>query len=145
MRTMRGLGRLAVLGAALLVLLASKGTAQDFKGKFDLPVAARWGKADLEPGQYKLVVTRDSSVPLLRVTGMNGRTVLVMAASEDQYPPSEDSALTLANVDGRYFIRTLKAGDIGQVLTFPVPSSQEHELARRQKPNMNVSVTEAGK
>lgn len=145
MRTMRGLGRLTILGAALLALAGSMGVAQEYKGKFDLPVAARWGKADLEAGEYQLAVTHELNVPLVRVTGTNGKTVLVMSLAEDGYPASENSSLTLANIDGKYFIRTLKAGDIGQVLTFSVPSSQERELARRGKPDVHVSVTEAGK
>lgn len=145
MRTMRGLGRLTVLGAALLALAGSKGIAQEYKGKFDLPVAARWGKADLEAGEYQLAVTRELNVPIVRVTGTDGKTVLVLSLTADGHPPSENSSLTLANIDGKYFIRTLKAGDIGQVLTFSVPSSRERELARQRKPDMHVSVTEAGK
>jgi hypothetical protein len=145
MRTLTSLGRLAVLGAALLVLTGSKGIAQEFKGKFTLPVEARWGSVDLRPGDYTLVITPELNVPLVRVTNKSGKTMFVIAMIRDDRPASEHSMLTLTIVGGKYFIRTLEAGDVGQVLTFRVSSHAAPELAQNRKPDMHLFVTGLGK
>ncbi len=145
MRTMRVLGRLAVLGVSLLLLASPGNAAGEFKGKFDLPVEARWGNVDLEPGKYKLLIFSGSNAPMLTVENEDGKRVMILAIVTNDRPVSDKSALTLVQVDGKYFIRTLEAGDIGEVLTFRLSSRGMPELARNQKSNMHIPVTQLGK
>ena len=145
MRTMRGLGQMSILAASLLVLSGSNSSAQEFKGSFLLPVEARWGKVDLKAGEYKILLTPASAVPQLQIQDKDGKRVLVVAMYREGGSDSDSNTLTLVNVDGKYFIRTLQAGDIGQVLTFRVPKAGMTELARSEQSEIHLRVTEPGK
>ncbi len=144
MKSMR-LVRWVVLGAVAIVLAASHGMAQDFKGSFKLPVEARWGSVDLRPGNYKLAIQTGGNFPLVRLESESGKTMLVVAMFREDRPVNNESMLTLKDVDGKYFIRTLDAAYIGQRLTFRVASHPAPELARSQESDMRVRISENGK
>jgi hypothetical protein len=145
METLKILGSLALLSTSLTFLASPGNALEDFQGKVVLPVGARWGNVYLKAGEYRISYAPISDVPLLRVRGKDGPTKFVVAMLREERAGLESGTLTLVKMDGKYFVRTLEAAYVGQVLTFRVPTHQTPELARREKPALQLCVTSPGK
>ncbi len=144
MKTMTLVCRLAALGATLALAAIPGNAWQEFKGKFDLPVEARWGNVDLHPGRYRVSIYPTSGAPVIRLVSEDGGSALVLAMFREVRNVSHKSTLTLVQVDGNYCVRTLQAGDIGEVMTFRVSAHATPVLARNQKSEVRVPVARLG-
>ncbi len=102
------------------------------QGKFNLPVQARWGAFVLEPGEYQLSVPQwTASWPeRVSLTG-NGKTVWILASTEEERRTFDRSSLTLVNVGGRYAVSEFSSKASGKSFTFNVPRAPRHEATAR--------------
>ena len=116
-----------VLGSSMLValgvVLSAIPAAADevYKGTFDLPTAAYWGGALLQPGQY--TVSANLDIPGAPVFYLRGEGVTTTVATADMLPrpASNTDHLTLENINGVYVVRKLDAGMLGKSFEFPAP------------------------
>jgi len=121
-------GLLAIL-AGLIVSTLPLNAQQVYKAKFDLPFAARWGGALLEPGEYTISVEQGLAMRLIVIRGEGGTAVRI-AGPYNLEPSAEDDRLTFTNVGGTYVLEQFGSGSLGQSFTFAVPKSLQGQSAR---------------
>ena len=70
----------------LLVLLGCMASAQDIRGKFNLPFAARWGGVVLAPGQYSFTYAplRPGDRPVVALCHDQRYMGVISAAASDE-------------------------------------------------------------
>jgi hypothetical protein len=140
-RSSRALSLAAI--AAGLGLTAMNASAQ--QARFYLPVEAHWGRAVLEPGDYKLSLPMgDSPNHLIHLTGGGKGSMFVPQVTETQQFDSSRSYIKLVNVKGTYFVREYKSGPAGLLFTFGVPKSSREALVA-SAPATTIQVADAAK
>ena len=129
MRSLKFLNLLALVALALC-FSAGLGKAQDaYKGTFTLPFEAHWAGAVLPGGEYTISMPSTNAPFMLFVRG-EGKSVVILANGWADRQLSDDSKLTVVNMDGTETIAHLEAGQLG--LTFRLPTSQvPHEAYGR--------------
>lgn len=132
------------LAALALSFSAISARAQEFRGKFTLPVEATWGGAVLPAGDYDLSVqTTTSGLHLITVRG-EGKAALIPSFEGETKAPSNDSKLVLVNVGGIYAVRIFEAGDAGLTFDYPLPKAKARQTARASGSMQTVSVSGDG-
>ena len=117
--------------AAALSLGASRANAQN--ATFNLPFEAHWGKAVLEPGDYKL--TTPISVSPIRILYLRGGTSTQAAipAIVNQEDASNHSYLKLVNVDGKYYVSEYVSAVTGHAFKFGVPKATHRDIMAQDR------------
>lgn len=114
--------RMMLFTMCAVCLLSDLSKAETVRGTFQLPVAARWGKMELQPGEYEFVVDTTSPTRIVTVisksTGWSG---MILASAVDEGRMSSESKLKMAGSDGVTYVKTLYLKDAGVALEFPVP------------------------
>ena len=128
------------IGALMLVgILSAQAGAQQYKGKFSLPVEAYWGGTVLQPGEYTMWIENEQpGTALLRVSG-NGKTATAMIGSFEYRTVNSRGRIVLAEVDGIYALRQLDAGVLGKLFSFTLPRAIHEKVDRASMP---AAVTE---
>lgn len=146
---MKRFGRL-VMGSAsaglYLAMLAASANAQ--QASFKLPMAAHWGGAVLQPGEYKVHFPNGSeSMRVIEVSG-NGKTLRfipqVTAYARD---PIEVGQLSLIGENGDYKVSSITDPIGNRTFTFSMPKSAEKatsSVKRHNSPKINVPVQGIG-
>lgn len=138
---------LAALTIALGWGLANAQDVVEAEGKFNLPIAARWGPVALAPGEYSFTyATRFGGAPLIivqRGTRALGMIQGYVAASGERF--SDPSHLTATPTIEGYRITSLELKEQGIRLRFLVPKSEALEASQTIRPARNVSVLQASK
>ena len=109
-----------------LGLSAMQASAQ--QATFHLPVAAHWGPAVLQPGDYKLSAPVGDVAHIITVFG-ESQTSMIMPVSAWSGQTSDRSYLELVNVSGTYFVKEYQSGASGRTFTFAVPKSVRESIA----------------
>jgi hypothetical protein len=117
-RSTRAFSLIAI--AVGLGLTSIKASAQ--QATFHLPFEAHWGRAVLEPGDYKLSLPAgESPNHLIHLSGAGKGSMFVPQVTETMQLPLHRSYLRLVNVKGEYFVREYSYAPTNQVFTFGVP------------------------
>lgn len=128
--------------AAGLGLTTVHASAQ--QATFHLPFEAHWGRAVLEPGDYRLSLPMgESPSHLIHLRGAGKGSMFVPEATETQQFGSNRSYLKLVNVKGTYFVREYKSGPAGLLFTFSVPKSSREALVASTSAT-TIQVANAG-
>jgi hypothetical protein len=129
----------AVVLAAVLGVLSPRANAQEYKGKFSLPVETYWGGTVLQPGEYT-VWTEDArpGAAVLRVSG-NGKIATALIGPVEFRTISGRGRIVLVEVGGIYALREFEAGVVGKSFSFALPRAI-HE--KSDKAGMPAAVTE---
>lgn len=108
---------------------------------FHLPVAAHWGRTLLQPGDYKMLLPNiPVGEPEIRVIGAE-KSVFELPMVTDVQQATDHSHLTLAYINGEYFVQDLSSGPEGKSYKFPVPKVKNPEqLAQNRKNDISVAV-----
>jgi hypothetical protein len=118
----------AAVGLGVTVVPA---TAQ--QSTFHLPFKAHWGRAVLEPGDYRISTPLGASgAYMIHLSGQNKSNMLVPAVTQIQNP-SNRSYLEFVNVDGEYFLRDYKQAS-GQAFHFGIPK------VKRERSTLSASA-----
>src|SRR5690242_945626 len=116
----------AVFGALFMVVLAGltmPASAQNYRGKFTLPVEARWGAVNLQPGEYTISTDVVGGTPLIYVAG-NGKTASIFTGPVEFRTPSDDRGqLELTEVNGTHVVTRFLAASVGKDYSFSIPKS----------------------
>jgi hypothetical protein len=112
--------------AATLGLAVPSANAQE--AKFTLPMEAHWGKAVLEPGDYRVKFPNAvDPTPVLRLTG-NGQTVNILLQSRSAgRDASGTGKLSLVDLNGSYVVESISNPFDQQTFLFPM--RKHHEWA----------------
>jgi hypothetical protein len=111
----------AILAAGSYVMTAPRAQAQQpYHATFTLPVAAHFGGAILEPGEYTVAALEGTSA--IRITGSSG-TVTILASSIDNEAGSDRGKITLKSVNGAFALTRLDAGTAGRRFDFVLPKN----------------------
>jgi hypothetical protein len=118
-----------VFGVTAIAALACTGMAQAQEhGTFHLATEAHWGKAVLEPGDYRMVLPDPSLRQFpFRIEG-SGHMIFALPLLTDFQAYSHSSYLKLVNVDGSYFVREFSSGVTGKAFTFSVPRPSRRQI-----------------
>jgi hypothetical protein len=135
------------LGLAFLAfgLTATQASAQEvYKGSFELPAAAYWGKTLLQPGQYSIRLDSVSpSISLIRLEGEGMHATLFGGAFVPERT-KDRSSLTIVDANGAFYVSELNAGQIGKAFQFsPSKAAKERSLSASTAAPMTVPVTSA--
>ena len=139
------------LVAVALGLTAVPANAQPIlRGTFELPAAAYWGNTLLQPGQYTIRISTESSnlvhTPVIHLSG-EGIEADFLAIST---PAAESgrSHLDIADIGGAYVVRAFDAGSLGQSFAFAVTKKVGNKALRASAepilPAMAVPVSGGG-
>lgn len=157
MNSTRSLLRIKMMVLALFTLPVAAGVvgAQQvpslYRGKFTLPIEARWGEISLPPGDYTF--TLNSNTPPAFVTvrgtreGMPARMILAQSVSERR--SSEPSTLVLVRAPGVGVVRALHLAELGLDLEYPLPKGKAPKggalVAEEPQLIQRVRVSAAGR
>ena len=147
MRLNRSLKLVAPLALALLAgcFTANLASAQEaYRGRFTLPVEARWGHVVLPPGDYSFTLdhaSNDGKIMVRRGTGNLG-IILTQAIRDRQ--TSDQSALVLVRSGGNYTIRALRLAELGMTLEYSVPKAGKQLIVQAPQLLERIPVTMGG-
>ena len=128
MRSLKFLNLLALVALALC-FSAGLGKAQEaYKGTFTLPFEAHWAGAVLPAGEYTLSLPSTNAPYMLFVRG-EGKSVIILANGWADRQLSDDSKLTVVNVNGTETIANLEAGQVGLTFDYPLPKFHTKRMA----------------
>jgi hypothetical protein len=123
---------LVALGGTALMQASQQAT-------FHLSVVTHWGKAVLQPGDYKMSLPDEAlGQRELKVEG-NGRTVYVFPIVADSRDKGGSSRLEVRKIDGEYFVHGFESGVLGKEFTFFTPKA-----GHRQEVQPVGDVTSSG-
>ncbi len=133
---------MAILAVFLCAGLAS---AEEFEGRFTLPVETQWGLVTLHPGDYsfKLNTARPDMVIILQGK-VNGGMVLTNGAILREASGGRNELVGFNN-GTTLRIRTLRLARIGLTLTYNVPKAERPYLAQGPALFRRVPVVLNGK
>jgi hypothetical protein len=125
----------AMLAAAIT---ASAQTAS-YRGSFQLPFEARFGKTVLEPGSYKISTLEGARG--IRITGEN-KTVTILAAGTELKPGSDRAKMILVDSGGMYALERFESGSMQTELQFLVVKNPRGAVERASvvKPTVEVGL-----
>lgn len=114
--------RMVLFAVCAVCLLSDLSKAETVRGTFKLPVAAHWGKMELQPGEYEFVVDTSSATRVVTVTSKStGWSGMILASAVDEERISSGSEMTMATAEGGTYVKTLYLNDAGVALEFSVP------------------------
>jgi hypothetical protein len=128
-----------VMLAAAMGVLSPRASAQDYKGKFSLPVETYWGGTVLQPGEYT-VWTEDArpGATVLRVSG-NGKIATALIGPVELRAFTGHTRIVLVEAGGIYALREFEAGVLGKSFSFALPKAIHERVERAGVP---AAVTE---
>jgi len=128
-RSIAVLFAVAVLAAAFG---ASRASAQEFHGKFTLPFAARWGTANLPPGNYTLKV---SHTPVgqgrVEVRSEDGPQAFAFSVTGSASPSVSKNVIFCIRQGSAGIVRALQLGPLGETMYFHVPKGTQLYVKNR--------------
>ena len=135
---------LALLGLALGLTTVQANAQPVLKGTFDLPAAAYWGNALLQPGHYTIWMSTEARdvarVSTVHLSGEGINTTFLAVGTPEK--ESGRNYLDVANIDGTYVIQTFDAGLIGESFAFGVTKSVKSKALRASaEPAIAVPVS----
>ena len=145
MKTNRNLLRNLVLVVASAFIFAGVASAQEYRGAFTLPFAAKWGGATLPAGDYTFDVDSHNGASIVRIERGTRNVGVVMAQSKDQSYRSDGSELIVTRGGGRARIRALHLADAGMDLRFSAPKAEALELASNPVLIQRIPLSRSGK
>jgi len=122
---------------------ASRASAQDFHGKFTLPIETRWGAATLPPGEYSLTVDHEKVGCLVLISSPK-RNLFVLPATIEARQLGGESALFAVRSAGTLNIRSLYVEQLSLFLGFPAPKGGLRVMAQAPQLIQRVPIA-AGK
>ncbi len=126
--------------AAMLGIAASNAQAQVGTGKLNLPFEAKWGKADLKPGQYTIFLPLSTSnVQLIYIYG-NGKTMQVMTSTTEVGRPYGRSFLHLVRVGDVYAVNQFDFGAAGKSFSFVTPKISKEAAAAASSQSTSIAI-----
>ena len=127
--------------AALAALSGTAPMNAAQQATFHLTVPAHWGSTLLQPGDYKVFLPNLlTGEPEMRVMGAQ-KSVFEIPMATDVQEESEHSHLTLAYVNGEYFVKDFLSGPQGKSYKFAVPKAKTAEQwAQNRKSDISVAV-----
>jgi hypothetical protein len=133
--------------AVLLGTCLSTGAAGDqhvYKGKFTLPVTARWGQAVLPAGDYTFTLDTTSLPAVASVQDRDRNVRLVLATSKDRSSSAHSHMVLLRNGAGNQII-TLDLAELGVVFHYVPPKAEGQLLAQVPEFIQRIPISASGK
>jgi hypothetical protein len=145
MKTIRNIASLAAVAVLAAVFAAVPTNAQDLTGEFTLPLQARWGTANLQPGEYDLRVTLMGGIRILHVRsqapGSQGESFVL--AIHERTRRGAKNALVCIRYGSTAVVRALELGALGQTYYFSTPKEAElyGQDAKGKKPTLRAEAS----
>ncbi len=137
--------RYLLMAVAALGLFAGVAQAQDYLGKFTLPIEAQWGKALLPAGNYTLEHNSLRRSDLVTIRNEK-ETVMAIAVSQAwNADRSQKSALVLARMKGKTVVRTLVLAELGMEFIYPWPKGERIRIAEGPVLIQRIPIIRVGK
>lgn len=132
-----------VINLAALVAFAGTATMQGADiARFHLSTPAHWGEAVLPPGDYTLILPALSlGRAAFRVEGDHKKMYEFPLTTDRSQRYSRSSYLTLAEINGAYYVRGFSSGPEGKTFTFSLPKqARGQEFANRRENSLALTV-----
>jgi hypothetical protein len=118
----------AVMLAAAFAGTASQASAQShYRGTFELPFEARFGKVVLQPGSY--TVSTLEGTKGIRIMGERG-AVSILAAGYDLKSANEKAKMVLVESGGIYTLQSFESGSMGTSFNFIIEKNPRGSVER---------------
>ena len=137
--------RYLLMTAVAVFLLAGAAQAQDYIGKFTLPIEVQWGKALLPAGDYTLVHNSMRRPDLVTIRGEKETVMTLPVGQSFNADRSQKSALVLAGMQGKTVVRTLVIAELGMEFHYPWPKGVRTQMAEGPVLIQRVPVIRVGK
>lgn len=125
MNVSRRIFRLFILVLAATALAVGTSSAQDFEGRFTLPVQTQWGNVVLQPGAYTMNFTRflgGQRLLVVRSDQNRKSAALIVPRDETTSPSVAASQLICVREGGGFVVRSLEIAPLGETVKFKMPS-----------------------
>jgi hypothetical protein len=126
--------------SAVMLAAAFAGTASAqsdyYRGSFNLPFEARFGKVVLQPGKYTISTLEGAKG--VRITGDGGHVAL-LATGYDIKPSTERTRMILVDTNGMYALESFESGAMGKALHFNL-GKNPHGTVERAAVRSTVEV-----
>jgi|ERR1051326_7267327 hypothetical protein len=119
------MGRYAFFALSMAVLagLALPASAQNYKGKFTLPVETHWGAAVLQPGEYTISTDSVGPTAVIVITGENSTASVFTGPVTFGAPTNGRGQIELTEVNGTHVVTRFYAAATGKDYSFSIPKS----------------------
>lgn len=130
----------------LLAVFASAGllSAEDYSGKFTLPVETKWGTATLPPGDYTFKLNINVHPFTAKVSGKDVEAYIFSTGLSEKNPGGE-SALIIVRRGRNGTVRGLHLAKEGLVFTYAAPKGELPLLAQGPQLIQRIPVVVSGK
>lgn len=139
-------GRILTLNALVAVsgLMTSPARAQE--ATFHLTFKVQWGRATLDPGDYKLSAPLGvSSVHMIQLIGPGKHAAIIVPAVTSTGPTTDRSYLECVKVSGTYVVRRYVIADTGEVFNFGIAKPEAEPRTKRSVSALILPVETATK
>jgi len=142
MSSIRNCKSVGVLALAVLAVCfnTSRASAQDFHGKFTLPVETRWGAATLPPGEYSIILDNHTVEGTVRLNSSQKNPIILPQIIDHRRVPG-DTGLICERSGGRLNVRMLYIKPLDLVLSYPWPGSARNVVAQAAQLIQRVPIT----
>ncbi len=137
--------RYMLMTVAAALLLAGAAQAQDYLGKFTLPIEVQWGKAVLAAGDYTLEHNSMRRPELVTIRGEKATVMTLPIGQSFEADRSQKSALVLARINGKTVVRTLVLTELGMEFYYPWPKGERLRIAEGPILIQRVPVVRVGR
>jgi len=129
----------AILAAAIAgTAPQASAQSQNYRGTFELPFEARFGKVILQPGSY--TVSTLGGAKGIRITGDKGK-VSLLAAGDDLKPQTEKTRMVFVDSGGMYALESFESRTMDKALHFLVGKNPREAIDRAAaKPAIEVGM-----
>ncbi len=130
-----------VLALAILAVCFNAGrvSAQDFHGKFTLPVEARWGPVTLPPGEYSIIVDHQPVLGKVFLSGTR-KNAIIAPTIIDHLDVPKHTGLICEWSSGRFNVRSLYVEELNLVLSYPRPKGERQLMAQAPRATERVRI-----
>jgi hypothetical protein len=147
MKSTQSLSWIKIVALVFMAVCAgtSLASAQEYNGKFSLPVEARWGAAVLPPGEYTLTLDNNRSLNGMVVVRGATQQAVVMPLFVEHRTMAGQSALITVHSGDDYKIQGLYIAELGMFLDYGVAGGKKQLIAQTPVLIRRLPVAAAGK
>jgi hypothetical protein len=132
--------------AAVVAVSGTMTSARAQQATFHLPFKAHWGRATLDPGDYKLSTPLGvSGGHMIQLVRPDKHGIIIVPAVTSTEPTTDRSYLECVKIQGNYVVRRYVTGFSGQVFNFGVAKPETERRTTASVSALVVPVQRATK
>lgn len=137
---------IAAMVVAILTLVASPAAGQGsyitFKGRFNLPFEARWGRNILPPGEYSMTISSGTSQPDFVTLRSREKTLVILVGQTAKCDSCRNRELVVVRSGGQRAIRALELPGMRTLFYHAKPDQAPVELGAHVTERIRIAANQ---